>query len=324
MTLKELVSLAQDRLMRGELQSALENFQAAVEFCSEHAVGSEKKLPCLANTGACLVTLGRYEESLNYLQEALGLVEVVHSREEPRSETDGPAAPSINHSLSRGGMLAKGDITYNIANAHMGLERYREASADVKISIDCYIKAGAQEHAAEGFVSLSRCERHLQQAEGEIQSLRSAQQLYSDLASSEREGAVVGELLLALLAYKRTEELERCMGSAKLSSMRMTKPREKGACMHARVREQSLGCWVVCQWPITVGRDCCVAFNVSHSWCVCCGCVLFNLHRGRAQWLAWTAVPLCTLMCSSVSACTGATATTLGVYTYGLTMYRDS
>ena len=37
-----------------------------------------------------------------------------------------------------------------------------------------------------------------------------------------------------------------------------------------------------------------------------------------------TAVTLCALMCSSVSARTGATATTLEVYTYGLTMYRDS
>lgn len=234
MTLKELVSLAQDGLMRGELQSALENFQAAVEFCSEHAVESEKKLPCLANTGACLVTLGRYQESLNYLQEALRLVEVVHSREEPRSETDGAAVPPFNRSLSPEGMLAKGDITYNIANAYMGLERYREASADCKVSIDCYIKAGAQEHAAEGFVALSRCERHLQQTEGEIQSLRSAQQLYSDLASAEMEGSVVGELLLVLLACKRMDEVERCMGSAKLSSMRMKKPREKGAFIHSR------------------------------------------------------------------------------------------
>lgn len=234
MTLKELVNVAQDRLIRGELQSALENFQAAVEFCSEHAVGSEKRLPCLANTGACLVTLGRYEESLSYLQEALGLVEAVHSIQEPRSESDGPSVPSLNRSLSLDGMLAKGDITYNMANAHMGLERYQEASTDAKASIDCYIKAGAQEHAAEAFISLSRCERHLQQTEGEIQSLQSAQQLYSDLAFSEKEGEVVGELLLALWAHKRTEELERCMGSAKLSCMRMTQPREKGACTHER------------------------------------------------------------------------------------------
>ena len=269
MTLKDLVNRAQDRLIRGELDSALENFQAAVEFCSEHAVASEKKLPCLANTGACLVTLGRYEESLNYLQEALRLVEVVHSREEPRTESDGPTVPSLNRSLSQDGMKAKGDITYNIASALMGLERYRDASADVKVSINCYIKAGAQEHAAEGFVSLARCERHLQQAEGEIQSLQSAQQLYSDLAHSEKEGAVVGELVLALLAYKRTEELERCMGSAKLSCMRMTQPREKGECMHERVSIRLLS-----QWPtaITVGEGCSVAMCVSpyHIWCNCC------------------------------------------------------
>jgi tetratricopeptide (TPR) repeat protein len=228
-SLKNTVLVAQEKLEKGDIENALERFRTAVTLCNEQQVPAEKKLPCLANAGACMVTLGQYQESLESLNEALQLVSLVYSEQTDNAHTTEHTTALSNQNLSEEGLSIKGDLTYNLASSYIGLQEYQQAAGFIKISIDCYIKLGRTYQAAEGFLVLARCEKHNGQIEAELQSLKSARQLFSDLGADDKEGTVLGEMLLLLMACKRGNgELEKCMGSAKLVSLRMGSKREKG------------------------------------------------------------------------------------------------
>ena len=227
--LKDLVLLAQEKLVQGDVENALEHFKSAVTLCNQQQVVVEKKLPCLANIGACLVTLGRYQESLEYLNEAVPLVSDVYITEETEDDRTQSKSSLSHRNISEEGLGIKGDLTYNLASSHIGLQDYQQAVVFIKTSIDCYMKAGRTEQAADAFLVLARCEKHNGQTDAELQSLKSARQLFADLGADDKEGFVLGEMLLLLMSCRRENgELEKCIGSAKLVSLRMNDKREKG------------------------------------------------------------------------------------------------
>ena len=218
MSVDEHLIQAQQKLAEGNLQEALSYFESATTVCLQQNLGIEKKLICLANIGACQLSLGRHKESLKYFQESLSLLPQVYASE----STDN------GHSIAPDGLQTKADLAFNLSTALLELEDYRQAGSTAKTAIDCYVKSGATDQAADAFVTLAKCQKHLQQSEAETQSLRSARQLYSEVGDADKEGIIVGELLLALHAQQNKVETEKCIGMAKLMALRMKDVKEKG------------------------------------------------------------------------------------------------
>ncbi len=230
-SINELTRLAHKRLQKGDLQGAMEHYERAVEgakLTSDPTV----KISSYLNAGACLVSLGHYRRGLGLLESACKLLKkagiIAFDRDTELDRTQAKSSPTSSKPRDRQLLELGADVYFNTAVAAQGLHDFKKSTSCFKISIDLYLKAGAKNHAADGFSSLAGCYQEAGELEQEIASLVSAQQLYNELEDSSNEAMMCVELAKVYLRVGRKEECKRMVATAKLQALRVVDPRKLG------------------------------------------------------------------------------------------------
>ena len=206
-----LTRLAHQHVEKGELELAMKHFVSAVER-SKEAEDSSVKLSCLLNAGACLVSLGHYQQGLELLHSAADLTD------------DHVTSPPSTLEM-------RADILYNIAIASQGLKEYDKAVTSFKESIELYTQANSTQHTAESLVSLASCHKERGDSEGELVALGKAQEAYRELGECSGEALAAMDLAKACLRLGRVEEGRKCLGQAKMLCLRVDDPKIQGECV---------------------------------------------------------------------------------------------
>ena len=212
-SINQLTRLAHEHLQNGDLRKAMEHFESAVEQ-SKSIEDLKVKISCYLNAGACLVSLREYKRGLNFLESASTTVKTMGDEGERASHGDL--------------LEMSADIFYNTAVAAQGLHEYEKAVSNFSSCIDCYLKADSRENAAEAFTSLASCHREEGQAEKVVTSLKSAQQLYSEVGDCGSEALVCVDLAKAYLKCSRLEECKQMVTKAKMLYLRVDNPKIQG------------------------------------------------------------------------------------------------
>lgn len=231
-SVNELTRLAHKRLQKGDLQGAMEHYERAVEG-AKLTSDPTMKISSYLNAGACLVSLGHYRRGLGLLESACkllkktGIVAFDRDTELDRIQQT-KSSPTSSKPRDRQLLEMGADVYFNTAVAAQGLHDFNKSTSCFKISIDLYLKAGAKNHAADGFSSLAGCYREAGQLEQEIASLASAQQLYNELEDSSNEALMSVELAKVYLRVGRKEECKQMITTAKLQALRVDNPKIQG------------------------------------------------------------------------------------------------
>ena len=232
-SISELTRLAHKRLQKGDLQGAMEHYERAVEAAK--LIGDPTlKISSHLNAGACLVSLGHYRRGLGLLESACKLLKktgiVAFDRDTELDRIQPKSTPTSSKPRDRQLLEMGADVYFNTAVAAQGLHDFKKSTSCFKISIDLYLKAGAKNHAADGFSSLAGCYQEAGQVEQEIASLASARQLYNELEDSGNEAMMCVELAKVYLRVGRKEECKQMVTTAKLQALRVDDPRIQGTC----------------------------------------------------------------------------------------------
>ena len=228
-----LLQTAHEHVQEGKLQKAAEHFERAAK-AAESAEDSDLKISCFLNAGACLVSLGQYEEGLVYLGSAASIIATVHAQQ------DGEEG-DLQQVLE-----ASADVHYNSAVAYQALNDYEQAVTEFQTCIELYEKSNHQGNAAEVLSSLALCHREAGRPENERACLARAQSLYREAGDSSGEAVVCADMARAYLRAGKNEECKQMLSTAKMICLRVDDQKTQGeviytlskglsiqACIHA-------------------------------------------------------------------------------------------
>ena len=212
-SLNHFTRLAHEHLQKGDLQTAMKHFETAVEQC-KNVEDASVRVSCHLNAGACLVSLGQYKRGLSFLESASGIIKTF---EESSGGEENVQMLEIS-----------ADVHYNTAVASQGLREYEKAVASFKTCIGLYAKAGSKGHAAEAYSSLASCHGEAGSIDEQLDCLKSAQQLYSELGDCSNEAVAYVELAKAYLSSEQEEECKQMLSAAKMMCLRVDDAKIQG------------------------------------------------------------------------------------------------
>lgn len=211
---EELTKLAYLHLQRGDAEKATEHFESAAEAAREEGDDSTM-ISCYLNAGACLVSKGQLKQGNKLLLVALRL-----AKGQKPDEQDSRTADSTDSPMSM--IEIKADIYYNLAVAAQKTDDIKKAISYFKTSAECYLESNCTVQAAESCACLAGCYKLIREVEKEVESLRSAQQLYHKLENHYEEADTCLELAKTHLRDAKAEQAKEMLSTAKLLCMRMS------------------------------------------------------------------------------------------------------
>ena len=232
-SLNQLTRRAHGHLDKGNVEKAMELFQSAVEQ-SRSTGDPRSRISCSLNAGACLVSLGRYEEGIGFLEYASRVMKSAGSADAGEAadnshDADVSTNVTLLDDMSDSQTLGlSADVFFNLGVAMRALRKCGSAAAHFRSCIELYTRAGSKRHAAEGLVSLSKCHRDVREVEQEIACLTNAQLLYGELGDCGSEALVFIDLSRAYLNLGKREESRQMLSTAKMMCLRVDDPQVQG------------------------------------------------------------------------------------------------